>query len=157
MKALLQKVKSAYVVINNEVYGEINTGYVIFFCVEKGDYEDLEYKTKLKWIVDKILNLRLFEENNPDNENYGKMTNSLQDIKGDMLIISQFTLAADVSRGRKPDFTKAEKPDYAKLIYNEFIDLISSDILGKVATGIFGADMDVSLINNGPYTILVEK
>lgn len=147
MKVLLQRVKSASVTIDEKVNGEIKKGLVVFFCVEKGDTTD-----KLQWIVDKIINLRIF-----DDESEEKTMRSLLDINGDMLIISQFTLAGDVNKGRRPDFTNAEKPDIANKIYEDFIALVRNNIKGHVATGIFGADMDVSLVNSGPYTILIDK
>lgn len=146
MKVLLQRVKSASVTIDEKVNGEIKKGLVVFFCVEKGDTTD-----KLQWIVDKIINLRIFDESEE------KTMRSLLDINGDMLIISQFTLAGDVNKGRRPDFTNAEKPDIANKIYEDFIALVRNNIKGHVATGIFGADMDVSLVNSGPYTILIDK
>lgn len=146
MISVVQRVYEASVKINGEVYGSINKGLLVFFCVEEGDTDD-----KIQYMSEKILNLRIFEDDN------GKMSKSLQDINGNMLIISQFTLAADCSKGRRPDFTGAAKPDIAKEMYNKFIEDVSSKINGKTATGQFGADMKVSLINDGPVTMIIKR
>ena len=146
MISVVQRVYEASVKINGEVYGSINNGLLVFFCVEDGDTDD-----KIQYMSEKILNLRIFEDDN------GKMSKSLQDINGDMLIISKFTLAADCSKGRRPDFTGAAKPDIAKEMYNKFIEDVSSKINGKTATGQFGADMKVSLINDGPVTMIIKR
>ncbi|MCI6476047.1 MAG: D-aminoacyl-tRNA deacylase [Candidatus Mucispirillum faecigallinarum] len=146
MIAVVQRVYEASVKINGEIYGSINNGLLVFFCVENGDTDD-----KIQYMSEKILNLRIFEDDN------GKMSKSLQDINGDMLIISQFTLAADCSKGRRPDFTGAAKPDIAKEMYNKFIEDISSKINGKISSGQFGADMKVSLINDGPVTMIIKR
>lgn len=146
MISVVQRVYEASVKINGEVYGSINKGLLVFFCVEEGDTDD-----KIQYMSEKILNLRIFEDDN------GKMSKSLQDINGDMLIISQFTLAADCSKGRRPDFTGAAKPDIAKEMYNKFIEDVSSKINGKTATGLFGADMKVPLINDGPVTMIIKR
>ena len=146
MISVVQRVYEASVKINGEIYGSINKGLLVFFCVEDKDTDD-----KIQYMSEKILNLRIFEDDN------GKMSKSLQDINGDMLIISQFTLAADCSKGRRPDFTGAAKPDIAKEMYNKFIEDVSSKINGKTATGQFGADMKVSLINDGPVTMIIKR
>ncbi len=146
MISVVQRVYEASVKINGEVYGSINKGLLVFFCVEEGDTDD-----KIQYMSEKILNLRIFEDDN------GKMSKSLQDINGNMLIISQFTLAADCSKGRRPDFTGAAKPDIAKEMYNKFIEDVSSKINGKTATGQFGTDMKVSLINDGPVTMIIKR
>lgn len=146
MIAVVQRVYEASVKINGEIYGSINNGLLVFFCVENEDTDD-----KIQYMSEKILNLRIFEDDN------GKMSKSLQDINGDMLIISQFTLAADCSKGRRPDFTGAAKPDIAKEMYNKFIEDVSSKINGKISSGQFGADMKVSLINDGPVTMIIKR
>ena len=146
MISVVQRVYEASVKINGEIYGSINKGLLVFFCVEDKDTDD-----KIQYMSEKILNLRIFEDDN------GKMSKSLQDINGDMLIISQFTLAADCSKGRRPDFTGAAKPDIAKEMYNKFIEDISSKINGKISSGQFGADMKVSLINDGPVTMIIKR
>lgn len=146
MISVVQRVYEASVKINGEIYGSINNGLLVFFCVEDGDTDD-----KIQYMSEKILNLRIFEDDN------GKMSKSLQDINGDILIISQFTLAADCSKGRRPDFTGAAKPDIAKEMYNKFIEDVSSKINGKISSGQFGADMKVSLINDGPVTMIIKR
>lgn len=146
MIAVLQRVLEASVKIENVTAGSINQGLLVFFCVESGDTED-----KIPYMVEKIINLRIFEDEN------GKMSKSLQNINGDMLIISQFTLAGNTQKGRRPDFTGAAKPEIAKPIYEKFISEIQKIINGNVAQGQFGADMKVSLINDGPVTMIVKR
>ena len=127
--------------------GQIASGLLVLFGVEKNDSDSY-----IKWMADKTVNLRIFEDEN------GKMSRSLIDIDGSVLVVSQFTLAGNASKGRRPDFTGAEAPERANEFYIKFIDELKS-ILGdkKVASGIFGANMEVSLVNDGPVTILVEK
>ncbi len=146
MIAVVQRVYEASVKVDGEIIGSIGNGLLVFLCVENRDTDD-----KVTYMSEKILNLRIFEDNN------GKMSKSLQDINGDMLIISQFTLAGDCSKGRRPDFTEAAKPDAAKETYNKFIEDVSSKINGNTAIGIFGADMKVSLINDGPVTMIIKR
>lgn len=146
MIAVIQRVLESSVKINNEVVGSINQGLLVFFCVENGDTDD-----KLSYMVEKILNLRIFEDEN------GKMSRSLQDISGDMLIISQFTLSGNTQKGRRPDFTGAAKPEIAKPMYEKFISEVEKVINGKVAQGQFGADMKVSLTNDGPVTLIIKR
>ena len=146
MIAVIQRVLESSVKINNEIVGSINQGLLVFFCVENGDTDE-----KISYMVEKILNLRIFEDEN------GKMSKSLQDINGDMLIISQFTLAGNTQKGRRPDFTGAAKPEIAKPMYEKFISETQKIINGNVAQGQFGADMKVSLINDGPVTMIVKR
>lgn len=146
MIAVVQRVYEASVKVDGEIKGSIGSGLLVFFCVENEDTED-----KITYISEKVLNLRIFEDDN------GKMSKSLQDINGDVLIISQFTLAGNCSKGRRPDFTGAAKPDIAKEMYNKFIDDVSSKISGNTACGIFGANMKVSLINDGPVTMIIKR
>lgn len=146
MISVVQRVCEASVKVNEQIIGCINKGLLVFFCVEKNDTDD-----KILYMSEKILNLRIFEDDN------GKMSKSIQDIYGDILIISQFTLAGDCAKGRRPDFNGAAKSEIAKEIYNKFIENVLSKINGKVATGIFGADMKVSLINDGPVTMIIKR
>lgn len=146
MIAVLQRVLEASVKIEKVTAGSINQGLLVFLCVENGDTED-----KIPYMVEKIINLRIFEDEN------GKMSKSLQDINGDMLIISQFTLAGNTQKGRRPDFTGAAKPEIAKPMYEKFISETQKIINGNVAQGQFGADMKVSLINDGPVTMIVKR
>lgn len=145
MKAVVQRVKNASVTIDGELYSSINKGMLILFCVEKGDSEE-----NLEWMKNKILSLRIFE----DEKN--KMNRSVIDIQGDILVVSQFTLAADCKKGTRPGFDNAENPDRAKAMYEKFTkDLKKSGL--NVKTGVFAAMMDVSLCNDGPVTFVLNK
>lgn len=145
MKALIQRVKSASVTINNELYSKINSGILILLGIEKED--EIQNAQKL---ADKLINLRIFDDEN------GKMNKSLIDVKGEILVVSQFTLMGDCKKGTRPSFDKAAAPDKAKQLYEDFVNAISQSGL-IVKTGVFQAMMDVSLINDGPVTFLVEK
>ncbi len=145
MKALLQRVKSAGVSIGGQSYSSIEQGLLILLGVEKGDTA-----TEASWLAQKIINFRIFEDS------AGKMNLSVQDIKGELLIVSQFTLAGDTSRGNRPGFDTAARPDVAKPLYEYMVNKLSNSGL-KVATGVFQADMQVSLINDGPVTFMLEK
>ncbi len=146
MKALIQRVKNANVVVDGKEIGAIGKGLMVLFGVGK---EDENNESKIKTLGDKICNMRIFEDEN------GKMNKSLLDIGGEMLIVSQFTLYADTSGGRRPSFINAAHPDIANDYYEKFIKYING--LGvKTGTGKFGAEMAVSLINDGPVTIMVE-
>ena len=145
LKALIQRVKRASVTIAGELFSSIDVGLLIFLGVEKGDAEENAQK-----LCDKILNLRIFEDENE------KMNYSLKDIKGDLLVVSQFTLCGDCKKGTRPSFDRAELPDRANELYEYFVSLAKKSQL-KVETGKFAAMMDVSLINNNPVTFMVEK
>lgn len=145
MIAVIQRVSSSSVSVDGEVIGSIKKGLNILLGVKKGDtHEDMEK------LVKKIVNLRIFS-----NEN-GKMNLSLLDIKGEALIISQFTLAGNVKKGRRPSFDDSQTPDIAKLMYEEFVKAVASyDILTQ--TGEFGAMMDVEIHNDGPVTFIIDS
>ena len=145
MKALLQRVKSAGVSIGGQSYSSIEQGLLILLGVEKGDTE-----TEAAWLAQKIINLRIFEDS------ASKMNLSVQDIKGELLVVSQFTLAGDTSRGNRPGFDNAARPDVAKPLYEYVVEELRHSGL-KVETGVFQADMQVSLINDGPVTFMLEK
>lgn len=145
MKALIQRVKKASVSINDGIYSEIQEGMLVFLGVEKGD--SLENATKL---AQKLVGLRIFDDEN------GKMNRSVHDIKGEILVVSQFTLAGDCKKGTRPSFDKAAPPEEAKKLYEEFVNITKKSGL-TVKTGQFQAMMDVSLVNQGPVTFLVEK
>lgn len=145
MKALIQRVKRASVTINEQLYSDISTGLLVFLGVEKGDSEENADK-----LAQKLINLRIFEDENE------KMNLSLKDIKGEMLVVSQFTLCGDCKKGTRPSFDKAETPQRANELYQYFVSQIESEKI-PVKTGKFGAMMDISLINDGPVTFMVEK
>ena len=145
MKIILQRVTRASVAIKGEQIAAISKGLLVLFGVEKHDDEE-----KVIFLAEKILNLRVF----PDGK--GKMNLSCIDICGEILVVSQFTLAGDCSKGRRPGFDNAAPPDVAQLLYQKFVQQISQSRL-KIATGKFGADMQVELINDGPVTFTLER
>lgn len=145
MKALIQRVSRASVEINGEVYSKVGKGILLFLGIEKTDTEENAVQMR-----DKILNLRIFEDENE------KMNYSLKDIDGELLIVSQFTLAGSTKKGNRPSFDGAMKGEEAKLLYEKFVELCL-EITDKVKTGCFGAMMDINLVNDGPVTFLVEK
>ena len=145
MKLVVQRVKEAKVEVNEKVVGKINKGFLVLIGVTHEDE-----KEQADYLVKKLCNLRVFEDEN------GKMNLALKDIEGELLIVSQFTLYADCSNGNRPSFTNAARPEKANELYEYFCkECEKNDI--KVEKGIFGADMKVSLINDGPVTIIIEK
>ena len=145
MKALIQRVKKASVTIDGKLFSNIGHGLLVLVGVEKTDE-----KINAEKLADKILNLRIFEDEN------GKMNLSLKDINGEILVVSQFTLCGDCKKGTRPSFDTAALPDKALPLYEYFTDLIrSSNLCTK--TGSFGAMMEVELINDGPVTFMLEK
>ena len=145
MRALLQRVSHANVTVNDEIVGHIGQGLLIFLGIGHDDTE-----TSVRTLVDKIVQLRIF----PDEQ--GKMNRSLLDIRGEVLVVSQFTLHADVKRGRRPSFTNAAPPSIAIPLYELFKETCTSYGL-TVASGIFGASMSVELCNEGPVTIWIDS
>ena len=145
MKIILQRVTRASVAIKGERIASISKGLLVLFGVEKNDDEG-----KVIFLAEKTLNLRVF----PDGK--GKMNLSCIDICGEILVVSQFTLAGDCSKGRRPGFDNAAPPDVAQLLYQKFVQQISKSRL-KIATGKFGVDMQVELINDGPVTFTLER
>ena len=145
MKALIQRVKRASVTIDGESYSKIGKGLLVFLGVEKED--TVENCEKLS---QKVLNLRIFEDEND------KMNLSVNDVKGEILVVSQFTLCGDCKKGTRPSFDKAAHPDIAVKLYEDFVEKIRASGL-KTETGKFRAMMDVELINDGPVTFMVEK
>ncbi len=145
MKIVLQRVKSASVSIDGQLYSSIQKGLLILYGVEKNDTEDFS-----KYLCEKLMKLRIFEDEN------GKMNLSVQDVKGELLIVSQFTLAGDIKKGTRPSFDTAMPPQEADLMYQNFVKMCNNYAL-NVKTGVFGAMMEVSLINDGPVTFIMEK
>lgn len=145
MKALIQRVNKASVTIENKIYSSIGFGMLIFLGVEKTDTEK-----NAQSMAEKLINFRIFEDEE------GKMNKSLLDIRGEILVVSQFTLASDCKKGTRPSFDKAAQPEIANKLYEDFVRIISQYGL-VVKTGQFQAMMDVSLVNNGPVTFMVEK
>lgn len=145
MRAIIQRVTEASVVVEGEMVGQIGRGLLVFLGIGHGDEEkDLNY------MVDKITGLRIFEDNDD------KMNLSLMDIQGEILIVSQFTLYGDVRKGKRPSFTLSAFPEKGEDYYNRFIDKIREKNI-KYGTGKFGADMKVSLLNDGPVTIMLDS
>ena len=143
MKVVIQRVKKAQVVVDENLVGEIKQGLLLLVGVGPDDeQEDLDYAVR------KITNMRIFSDD------MGKMNLSVQDIKGSILSVSQFTLFADTRKGNRPAFTGAAKPDKAKQLYHAFNEALAQFI--PVETGVFGADMQVSLVNDGPVTIVLD-
>jgi D-tyrosyl-tRNA(Tyr) deacylase len=145
VKLILQRVAGASVYVDEKKIANINRGILVLFGVEKGDGED-----QTSFLADKTLNLRIF----PDDS--GKMNFSCVDIGGDILVVSQFTLAGDCSRGRRPGFDRAADPDTARTLYESYVELLNRSGL-KVAMGRFAADMKVQSVNDGPVTFLLER
>ena len=145
MIAVLQRVTTGKVKIGDRIVGDINNGLVILLGVHRDDKEE-----DIIFLADKVIGLRIFNDNN------GKMNISLQDADGSVLVISQFTLCGDWRKGRRPSFTKAADPDKGKLLYEGFIDAVRSRGI-NVETGEFGAAMDVSLVNSGPVTFVLDS
>ena len=140
MKAIIQRVTQAQVDVNQQTIGKINQGIVVLLGVEQQDTEK-----DAQQLAQRIINYRIFNDEN------GKMNLNLEQINGEMLVISQFTLAADTSRGRRPSFSSAATPEQANHLYLHFVDYCKQQNI-TTATGEFAADMQVSLINDGPVT-----
>ena len=145
MIAVLQRVTTGKVKIGDRIVGDIDNGLVILLGVHRDDKEE-----DIIFLADKVIGLRIFDDNN------GKMNISLQDAEGSVLVISQFTLCGDWRKGRRPSFTKAADPDKGKLLYDGFIEAVRSRGI-NVETGEFGAAMDVSLVNSGPVTFVLDS
>ncbi|MEK9627706.1 MAG: D-aminoacyl-tRNA deacylase [Nitrospinota bacterium] len=145
MKIVLQRVSRASVVVEGETIASVSRGLLILFGAEKNDDED-----KVKFLSEKTLNLRVFSDSQ------GKMNDSCLDIGGEILVVSQFTLAGDCRKGRRPGFDNAAPPEQARILYERFVEEVSNSGL-KVVTGKFGADMKVELVNDGPVTFTLDR
>ena len=146
MRVVVQRVSQSNVKVSGEVIGEINEGLMVLVS-----FVDEDNDTDLGWMTKKIINLRIF------NDDEGKMNRSVQDIGGDILLISQFTLHGSTKKGNRPSFIKAAKPDFAKVMYERFIKVLEQSLGKEIQTGEFGGDMKVSLINDGPTTIIIDS
>lgn len=146
MRTVIQRVANASVTVEAKVVSEIQKGLLVFVGIEEADTQE-----DLDWLVTKITQLRIF---NDENE---VMNLSVQDIDGDVLVVSQFTLHAATKKGNRPSYIKAAKPDFAIPMYERFVKALESKLGKKVPTGIFGADMKVLLLNDGPVTILIDS
>lgn len=145
MRVLIQRVSDASVAIDGETKGKIGQGFLLLVGIgENDDHSDID------WLVQKIVNMRIFSDEE------GKMNRSIQDISGSLLVISQFTLHASTKKGNRPSFIEAAKPEFAIPLYEAFIDKLKAVKL-TVETGVFGADMQVSLVNDGPVTIWLDS
>ena len=145
MKAVIQRVQHASVTVEGTVVGQIGQGIMVLVGVEKGDSE-----APADWLAEKIVSLRIFEDEE------GKMNRSLGDIGGSVLAVSQFTLAGNCSKGRRPSFDTAAPADTGKRLYDYFVEAVKRQGV-PVATGIFQADMQVALVNDGPVTFILER
>ena len=145
MRAVVQRVKQASVTVSGEIVSKIGIGLLIFLGIEPSDNDE-----DINWLVKKVANLRIF------NDEEGVMNISLLDNGGEALVISQFTLHASTKKGNRPSYIRAAKPDIAIPIYEDFVTRLQDNLGKKVSAGIFGADMKVSLINDGPVTIVID-
>lgn len=145
MKAVIQRVTSASVTVDHQIVGQIGQGIMILLGIDKGDGE-----AQADWLVEKICGLRIFSDD------AGKMNHSVQDIGGSLLVVSQFTLAGNCTKGKRPSFDTAAPPAEGKRLYEYFVAVARQSGL-PVATGIFQADMQVTLTNDGPVTFILER
>lgn len=146
MKAVIQRVSEASVKIEGEVKGQIGLGLMVLLGVAPDDTEE-----DVEWLTNKIVGQRIFSDEE------GKMNLSVKDVDGNVLLISQFTLYASVKKGNRPSFIGSAKPDVAIPLYEKFISVLNNKLSKQIETGEFGADMKVSLVNNGPVTILMDS
>ncbi len=145
MRAVIQRVANADVVVEGKLIANIGPGLLVLLGIENADGEE-----DIEWLAKKIANLRIF------NDESGVMNRSLLETAGDIIVVSQFTLHAATKKGNRPSYIKAAKPDIAIPIYEEFVEQLEKLLGKKVGTGVFGADMKVSLLNDGPVTIVID-
>ncbi len=146
MRVVVQRVSKASVIIDGEVFGSIGKGLCVFVGINESDNTDT-----IRWMSNKIVNLRIF------NDAEGKMNRSVIDEEGGILFISNFTLYGDARRGFRPSFTHAAPPEISEPLYNQMVDYLQTTFPVKIAPGVFGAMMDIELINDGPVTIIIEN
>ena len=146
MRVVVQRVSQSNVKVSGEVIGKIKKGLMVLVS-----FVDEDNDPDLGWMTKKIINLRIF------NDDEGKMNRSVQDVGGDILLISQFTLHGSTKKGNRPSFIKAAKPDFANVMYERFIKVLEQSLGKEIQTGEFGGDMKVSLVNDGPTTIIIDS
>jgi D-tyrosyl-tRNA(Tyr) deacylase len=145
MRAVIQRVSQASCTVDGNIIGQIGNGFLVLLGIEDADTND-----DLQWLAQKIVGMRVFGDEN------GLMNKALADVNGDILLISQFTLFAQTKKGNRPSFIRAAKPDKAIPMYGQMIETLSGLTGKKIATGIFGADMQIALVNDGPVTIVMD-
>lgn len=145
MRVVIQRVKEASVKVDGQIVGQIAGGLLVLVGIEDADSDE-----DIIWLSNKMVNLRIFDDEN------GVMNKSVIDINGNILLISQFTLHASTKKGNRPSYIKASKPEFAIPMYEKMIAQLEKDLSKKIETGIFGADMKVSLLNDGPVTIIID-
>ncbi len=146
MRTVIQRVEQAKVYINSKLHSSVNRGLLIFLGITTDDGEE-----DINWLCKKISGLRIFADNNQ------KMNLSVADTDGEIMVISQFTLYANIKKGNRPSYTKAATPEIAIPLYQQFIDTLAQQLNQKIKTGQFGADMNIELINSGPVTIMMDS
>jgi D-tyrosyl-tRNA(Tyr) deacylase len=146
LKIVLQRVSSASVTIENKIVADIQKGLLILIGIEAADLQE-----DIDWLVGKITKIRIFDDENQ------VMNLSIADIDGDIIVVSQFTLHAATKKGNRPSYIKAAKPDFAIPLYESFVQQLEKELGKKIETGVFGADMKVSLLNDGPVTIIIDS
>src|SRR6187551_633423 len=146
MRAVIQRVSKASVTIDDKIYSQIENGLLVLAGIEDADTEE-----DIEWLSGKIVNLRIFNDDN------GVMNISVKESNGDILVVSQFTLHASTKKGNRPSYIKASKPEIAIPMYEKFIEQLSNDLDKTVSIGVFGADMKVELLNDGPVTIVIDS
>ena len=145
MKTVIQRVSSASVTVENQIVGQIQAGLLILLGIETADSQE-----DIIWLTQKIVNLRIFSDED------GVMNKSVKDIDGEILVISQFTLHASTKKGNRPSYIAAAKPEIAIPLYKAFLKQLAIELQKPIQSGIFGADMKVALLNDGPVTILMD-
>jgi len=146
VKVVIQRVSQATVKVSDKIISEIKLGFLILLGVEKSDS-----KEDINWLVNKILNLRVFSDNEL------KMNLSIKDIKGEIIVVSQFTLHAKTKKGNRPSYIEAANPEQAEPLYEEFISQLKNKSAVSVQSGVFGANMQVDIVNDGPVTIIIDS
>ena len=145
MRVIIQRVNYTEISINNNVHSSISKGLLLLLGIEETDTPN-----DIDWLINKILHLRIFSDEN------ALMNLSILDVQGDIMVVSQFTLFASTKKGTRPGFTSAAKPDFAKTIYHDFLDKIRLKCKLNIQSGLFGMDMQLKLLNNGPITIFID-